>query len=1442
MPVRLQPIPEEGALMGNRPGADVRERAELELAESEARYRALAESSPLAIFVNRDDKVVLANPAAAKLFGASSPDQLIGKSSLDLFDPDSRSLVRERIRVDSEEVPLVEVRIVRLDGTPVDVEATASPFLDQGVKAIQVLLRDITERKHAEQELAESEARYRALAERSPLAVFVSRNDKDDDTVVLVNAACVELFGASSPEELIGRSALDLFHPGSQPLVRGPIHEATSQTVPFIEAQIVRSDGTPMDVDIAAAPLLDQGMPATQVVLRDITEIKQAQVQVARLAAIVTSSSDAIFTKDLDETVTSWNAAAEALYGYTAEEIIGTNMEVLVPPERQDASRQLTERLRRGERIPRFEAQCKRKDGSLFDVALTLSPILDDAGDIVAISTIAHDITEAKRADEAVHTSQARLREAQRIGRIGSFEWDARTDTTTWSDETYRLYGRDPKEKPPTYEERLKMCTPESAARLDAVMKRIAQTGEPYALDVEEVRPDGTREWVTSRGEATHDTDGTVVGVHGTVQNITEHKRAQAEEARLAAIVTSSPDAMLTKDLDETITSWNPAAEALYGYAAREIVGANMEVLVPPDRKGEHTRFTKRLLKGEKIEQFETQRIRKDGSPVDVALTLFPIRNDAGDTVAISVMTQDITERKEAERKRLRAEKFFRDTFDHADVGIAHVGMDGTWLRVNPRLCDMLGYSREELLAITFASLTHPDDVEENVAAFRRMLAGERSSYDADKRYLRKDGSIVWVHLNIVLIRKEDGTPDYNLDVITDITERKVAEEALATSVRFSERVLDTSPNLIYIYDLVETRNVYTNREITEFLGYTSEQVLAFGSALFENVLHPDDAALVAEHDERLHKLPPGDDSVLEVDYRMKRSDGEWRLLHSRDIPFARDGSGVVTQILGSTDDVTESRIADQILRESEERFRSLFERSNVGFSLTSPTGQISANRAFADMLGYASEAMSGFTWRDITHPDDVELTQRKLDELVSGEADSVRFEKRFLRKNGSVVWADMHQTVRRDAEGRVENVICGILDITERKRAEEELRESEERYRLLAESSQDFIFIIDRDDRVRYVNNAAAQVLRRSPDDVVGEPRVELFGAETSAAIGVSLDRVFESGDTLNSETELTYPSGSAWITTMLVPIKDGHDNVTAVFGVSRDITERKRAEEEILRLNTGLEERVQERTGELSSANKELNETNLRLEEATRAKSDFLASMSHELRTPLNSIIGFSRIMLQGLAGELNEEQRKQLGMINNSGRHLLELINEVLDLAKVESGQDQPTIRKVGVGAVARDMFDTVMPMAEAKGIEMRWTCPEGLRLIRTDKLRVGQILLNLMGNAVKFTEHGFVSVTVSQDDSGVAITVEDSGCGIAAEDLERVFDDFYQVSSHVSAKSEGTGLGLTVSRRLAESIGARIEVTSESGRGSAFTLHIPERPRERGLPVGQSRIDL
>jgi signal transduction histidine kinase len=252
---------------------------------------------------------------------------------------------------------------------------------------------------------------------------------------------------------------------------------------------------------------------------------------------------------------------------------------------------------------------------------------------------------------------------------------------------------------------------------------------------------------------------------------------------------------------------------------------------------------------------------------------------------------------------------------------------------------------------------------------------------------------------------------------------------------------------------------------------------------------------------------------------------------------------------------------------------------------------------------------------------------------------------------------------------------------------------------------------------------------------------------------------------------------------------------------------------------------EELQSINEELATLNSELVEANLRLEEATRAKSDFLAAMSHELRTPLNSIIGFSGVLLQGLTGPVDDEQRRQIGMINNSGRHLLELINKVLDLSKIESGHVRPDWRRIDLRDVVLKMVDTVRPLAQAKGLEIVATLPETPALVTTDGTRVGQILLNLLGNAIKFTGEGRVDVTVATESGSVAISVSDTGRGIGPDDIARVFDDFYQVVPPDGGKSEGTGLGLSVSRRLAESVGARLGATSEAGSGSRFTLTVP-----------------
>src|SRR5450759_162619 len=423
---------------------------------------------------------------------------------------------------------------------------------------------------------------------------------------------------------------------------------------------------------------------------------------------------------------------------------------------------------------------------------------------------------------------------------------------------------------------------------------------------------------------------------------------------------------------------------------------------------------------------------------------------------------------------------------------------------------------------------------------------------------------------------------------------------------------------------------------------------------------------------------------------------------------------------------------------------------------LLGPDGSIlDANLAALDCYGYSHAEILALSIRDIRAPGD----QDAIDDQMRKAAErGVLFEAVHRRSDGSLFPIEV-RWIPVCVDG--ETALLGFVsDITERKHAEEELRESDDRFRTLFYEAPLGIALVDsHTGQIYEANGRFAEIAGRTRAEM---KTIDWMDITHPDDVQKDLDQLarLNAGEIPGFQMDKRYlrPDGSVvWVGMTIAPLDEPDLHLKRhLCMVVEDITVRKQAEEEILGRYIGLEERVQQRTEELNasneqleSANGELTEANLHLEEATRAKSDFLAAMSHELRTPLNSIIGFSSIMLQGLAGDLNEEQSKQLGMINNSGRHLLELVNEVLDLAKVESGQNWPTIRRVDVGAIAREMFDTLQPMADAKGIERRWTCPDDLRSVQTGALRVSQILLNLMGNAVKFTEHGYVSVAVSQD---------------------------------------------------------------------------------------------
>jgi len=435
------------------------------------------------------------------------------------------------------------------------------------------------------------------------------------------------------------------------------------------------------------------------------------------------------------------------------------------------------------------------------------------------------------------------------------------------------------------------------------------------------------------------------------------------------------------------------------------------------------------------------------------------------------------------------------------------------------------------------------------------------------------------------------------------------------------------------------------------------------------------------------------------------------------------------------------------------------------------------------------------------------------------------------------------------------------------------------ERYAFLSRNASDAVLLIDDDLRVTQFNDRALEMYGYSPDEFAGMPVSSLRTAaagetlrdEYDALVGAPVPRLYE--------TEHQHKDGTVMPVEVSARRQTTHDG-TFFVAIVRDITTRKAQEQELEAYRQHLEALVEDRTQELTATNEELAATNEELQSvneelqasneelastseelaatneelqsvneelaatneelatttaelsaanrelkvATQAKSEFLANMSHELRTPLNSIIGFTGVMLQGLTGRLTEEQRAQLLMVRRSGERLLALINDILDLSRIESGHTEVSPARVDLDALSRSCLETVRPLAAERRLQLEIDTCITDPIIQTDEQKLHQVLVNLLANAVKFTDTGSVTLWVGEDDDCIVVEVRDTGVGIAPADLAAIFDEFVQIQ-HDGGKPEGTGLGLAISRRLADLLGGSLTATSVEGQGSTFRLRLP-----------------
>lgn len=392
-----------------------------------------------------------------------------------------------------------------------------------------------------------------------------------------------------------------------------------------------------------------------------------------------------------------------------------------------------------------------------------------------------------------------------------------------------------------------------------------------------------------------------------------------------------------------------------------------------------------------------------------------------------------------------------------------------------------------------------------------------------------------------------------------------------------------------------------------------------------------------------------------------------------------------------------------------------------------------------------------------------------------------------------------------------------------------EDLQKSEEKFRTLTENISIGVYrnTLGREGMFIECNPACVEIFGYKNREELLSQRVMDIYQNPKDRDEIS-NKLLSEGFVIGREVLLRKKDGATFAASVsVVTVKDEKGKVQYYDGIIEDITERKRVEEELRKYREHLEELVRERTSELEQKGQELVDTNVRLEEASQHKSQFLANMSHELRTPLNSIIGYTKLMLDGLEGDINEEQKQDLQTVYNNSKHLLALINDLLDLSRIEAGKTVLSYETFIISDLLSEVIPTVEPLAREKGLTLTYSVDPDIDSLYADKAKVKQVLINLLGNAIKFTDEGSVKLDVAVTDSDIIFSVTDTGIGIKEEDLEAIFDSFKQVGPAQIAGYEGTGLGLAISKQFVEMQGGKIWAESELGKGSTFTLTLPKK---------------
>ena len=881
------------------------------------------------------------------------------------------------------------------------------------------------------------------------------------------------------------------------------------------------------------------------------------------------------------------------------------------------------------------------------------------------------------------------------------------------------------------------------------------------------------------------------------IRDISDRKQIEQDlvqsEERYRTFVEGTHDLIQDVRADGKIISVNETWKKTLGYTEEQIEKLNLFDIIHPDSLDHCKAVFSKIMQGEFIPVLSAVLKDINGKKVYLEGTAIT-RAENNKIISTHTFFRDVTEKKVAEEALRESERLFANSFENASIGIALVGIDGRWLKVNKAVCNLTGYTEEELMSKTFQDITFADDLYSDLANITRLLANETQSYQMEKRYITKRGDIVWVMLSVTLMRDDNAVPLYFISQIQDINERKVAEEALRASEEKYRSLVETTDAIIAVFD-GRGNLLFANGSAIRNLEIPAEKIS--GGNILDLMPEPEASSLLRKIRE---VITSAKGIVLESKMKLA-GETKW---YRTSIQPVKDASGSVSFAIINSVDVSAIIQTEEALISSENKLKALINSQTSYVIRTNLQGNYTYwNPKFNEDFGWLHEG------KDLTK---IKATatvsphhHNRMDEVSlkciqnPGKVFKVELDKPTI--DGGIRTSLWEFICVTDAAGTPSEIQCMGFDITDRKKAESDLINERAFLNRMVESAPEAIVVCDAEERILRLNDEFVKLFGYTAEDAIGRYINDLIVPQYKTEEGKLATFHATKGEHLNLETvRRTKDNKLVDVMVSIAPVFVAGRQL-GIIGIYRNVSDNKRMLKDLI---TAKE----------------------KAEEMNKIKTYFFANMSHELRTPFVGILGFSEL----LSETVEDPENKELvdGIIKSSQR-MMDTLNKILALTRLEFEPPKMKENEVDLKRLIEENVKLFEQPAHQKSLTYQLHNLEEPYIVKTDGKILSEVIINLLSNAVKFTHVGGIRISAIIRSQGyyksLIIRVSDTGIGIPKEKHNVIWQEFRQVSEGLSRNFEGTGLGLTITHKYVGILGGTIEVDSEPRKGSTFTFEMP-----------------